>query len=94
MSRIAKAIGTLLILIGCLSAIVGVLGIISLAFILPGIIAWFFGTITLCMGLLIGWPEETRAWLVKNKAQGEARKRIMHQEVDAETKKALAHNEG
>ncbi len=92
MSRIAKAIGTLLILIGCLAAIVGVL--VSMAFILPGIIAWFFGTITLCMGLLIGWPEETRTWLVKNKAQGEARKRNMHREVDAETKKALAHNEG
>ncbi len=92
MTRIAKAIGTLLILIGCLAAIVGVL--VSMAFIIPGIIAWFFGTITLCIGLLIGWPEETRAWLMKNKAQGEARKRIMHREVDAETKKAPAHNEG
>ncbi|NPV63735.1 MAG: hypothetical protein HPY61_14120 [Methanotrichaceae archaeon] len=92
MSRIAKAIGTLLILIGCLAAIVGVL--VSMAFILPGIIAWFFGTITLCIGLLIGWPEETRAWLVKNRAQGETRKRIIHREVDAETKKAPAHNEG
>jgi hypothetical protein len=94
MSRIAKAIGPLLILIGALAAIVGVLGIISLAFILPGIIAWFFGTITLCIGLLIGWPEETRAWLVKNKAQRKARKKIMHREVDAETEKILAHNEG
>ncbi len=92
MSRIAKAIGTLLILIGCLAAIVGVL--VSMAFIIPGIIAWFFGTITLCMGLLIGWPEETRAWLVKNRAQGEARKRIMHRGMDAETEKALANNEG
>lgn len=94
MSRIAKAIGSLLIPIGALVAIVGVLGIISLAFILPGIIAWFFGTITLCIGLLIGWPEETRAWLVKNKAQRKARWRITQQEVDAETEKILAHNEG
>lgn len=90
MSGTAKAIGALLVLIGGLAAFFGVLGIITIVGIVPGFISWLLGTITLCIGLLIGWPNETRAWLVKHQAQQEARKRIMQQAVDAETEKILA----
>ena len=90
MSSIAKAIGALLILCGGLAAFFGVLGMITLVGFIPGFISWGLGTITLCIGLLIGWPKETRAWLVKYRAQQQARKKVMQLQVDSETQKILA----
>jgi hypothetical protein len=91
MSGIAKALGAVFILIGVMAALVGVLGMITIVGIIPGFIAWALGTLSLCIGLLMGWPIETRAWLVKNKAQREARRRAMLKDVDAEVENILAH---
>lgn len=87
---IKKGIGAVFVLFGGLAAFLGVLGMISLVGFIPGFIAWLGGTISLCIGLLIGWPVETRAWLVKRKAQQEARKAIQKKAVEEETAKILA----
>lgn len=86
---IKKAIGGAFVLFGALAAFLGMFGIISIVGILPGILGFLCGTFVLCIGLLIGWPTETQAWLIKRKAQQEARKRQRAQAIEEKTQEIL-----
>lgn len=93
MTTIKKAIAGAFVLCGGLSAFLGMLGIISLVGILPGIIGFLGGTFLLCIGLLLGWPKETQAWLINRRAQQEARRRQRAQAVEERTQQILAKTE-
>ena len=94
MTNIKKAIAGAFVLCGGLAAFLGMLGIISLIGIIPGLIGFLCGTFLLCIGLLLGWPKETQAWLINRRAQQEARKRQRAQAVEERTQQILAKTEG
>jgi len=94
MTTVKKAIAGAFVLFGGLAAFLGMLGIINIVGIIPGLIGFLGGTFVMCIGLLLGWPKETQAWLINRRAQQEARKRQRAQAIEEKTQEILAKTEG